>query len=132
MVAVEAAFTAGSAVVADSTAVAGAFVGGSAAVADSAAGVAIAADLAVEATMEGLAAFTEAGVGMADSIIASPAASALDLVTGRGSIGADRIMAITDTPIIRTAGVILTIRILPATRMVMSRTATIRMLTVPI
>jgi hypothetical protein len=81
--------------------------------------------LAVEASMEGLEAFTEAGAGMADSIVTSPAASALGLVFGPGSIGPDRTMATTDIPIIRTTGAILTALIL-ATRMVTGRMATAR------
>jgi hypothetical protein len=81
--------------------------------------------LAVEASMEGLEAFTEAGAGMADSIITSPAASALGLVFGPGSIGPDRTMATTDIPIIHTTGAILTV-LIPATRMLTGRMVTVR------
>ncbi len=130
-----AAFTAGLAAEVDS-AVGVAFVAGLEA-ADSVAGVeeAFAAGLAVEASTEGLEAFTEAGAGMTDSIMAmaagSETASALALVSGPGSLGADRIMAITDIPIIRTTGVILTV-LTPAIRMVMARMITARTPTVRI
>ncbi len=145
----EAAFTAGLGVAADSavgaafaaglvvadSAVEVAFAAGLVVEADSAVGVAFAAGLAAEASTEGLEAFTEAGVGMADSVITAAAGSetvsALDLVTGPGSIGADRIMAITDIPIIPMTGVILTV-LTPATRMVTARMITARMPTVRI